>query len=137
MKNDSSVIAAQEETASPPWLLLIHRIPPKPDYFRVKVRRRLRRIGARPLKNSVSALPRTDEALEDLQWLAREIVADGGEALICEAGFLEGISNQELAAMFRTSAPDAPAPTADSPAYVGRTWGTRVGRETHPPPRRW
>jgi len=127
MKNDSSVIAAQEETASPPWLLLIHRIPPKPDYFRVKVRRRLRRIGARPLKNSVYALPRTDEALEDLQWLAREIVADGGEALICEAGFLEGISNLELAAMFRTSAPDAPAPSADSAAYVGRTWVTRVG----------
>jgi len=65
-----------DSTESPPqWLLLIHQIPPKPDYFRVKVGRRLRRIGARLLKNSVYILPRSDEALEDFQWLAREIVA--------------------------------------------------------------
>ncbi|RUA00520.1 MAG: ChrB protein, partial [Deltaproteobacteria bacterium] len=28
------------------WLLLIHQIPPKPDYFRVKIWRRLRKVGA-------------------------------------------------------------------------------------------
>ena len=28
-------------TIAQPWLLLIHQIPPKPDYFRVKVGRRL------------------------------------------------------------------------------------------------
>src|SRR5713101_5165102 len=103
MKNDSTATAPQGAR----WLVLIHQIPPKPDYFRVKVRRRLRRMGARPLKNSVYVLPQSDEALEDFQWLAREIVADGGEALVCEAAFIEGISNQELAAMFRTSTPDA------------------------------
>jgi DNA-binding transcriptional regulator PaaX len=39
------------------WLLLIHQIPPKPDYFRVKVRRRLDRLGSVALKNSVYVLP--------------------------------------------------------------------------------
>src|SRR6266566_3170768 len=34
------------------WLLLIHQLPPKPDYFRVKVWRRLQRIGAVAIKNS-------------------------------------------------------------------------------------
>src|SRR6266851_1975943 len=127
MKDDSSAIAAQAETAAPPWLLLIHRIPPKPDYFRVKVRRRLRHIGARPLKNSVYALPRTDEALEDLQWLAREIVADGGEALICEARFIEGISNQE-----RASSSSRRAATGLSRAKCASTC-TRLNSPTRAP----
>jgi hypothetical protein len=95
------------ETVKPPprrpaakWLLLIHQIPPKPDYFRVKVRRRLQRIGAVALKNSVYVLPARDEALEDFRWLLREIVADGGEATVCEAEFVEGIGQPELEATF-------------------------------------
>ncbi len=35
-----------KETPTGSWLLLFHQIPPKPDYFRVKVWRRLQRIGA-------------------------------------------------------------------------------------------
>lgn len=129
MNDDSSVITAQGDRvgpAGPPrWLLLIHQIPPKPDYFRVKVRRRLRRIGARPLKNTVYVLPHSDEALEDFQWLAREIVADGGEAIVCEAAFVEGISDGELNAMFKPIEERSAAPTADGGSFSGRTWVTR------------
>ena len=35
------------------WLLLIHQLPAKPAYLRVKVWRRLQAIGAVTLKNSV------------------------------------------------------------------------------------
>lgn len=83
-----------------PWLLLIHHLPPKPDYLRVKVRRRLERLGALPVKSSVYVLPMRDETLEDFQWLAREIVADGGEATVCGASFLEGMSDDGLVASF-------------------------------------
>lgn len=82
------------------WLLLIHQIPPKPDYFRVKVRRRLQRIGAVALKNSVYVLPSRNETTEDFRWLLREIVAQGGEATVCEAELVEGITRDELVAMF-------------------------------------
>src|SRR6266851_5360378 len=41
------------------WLLLIHQIPPKPDYLRVKIWRRLQRVGAVAIKNSVHATPTT------------------------------------------------------------------------------
>ena len=44
------------------WLLLIHQIPPKPSYFRVKVWRRLLALGAIPIKNSVYVLPNADDA---------------------------------------------------------------------------
>lgn len=83
------------------WLVLIHQLPPKPDYIRVKVRRRLQRIGAVAVKNSVYVLPRVDEALEDFQWLRREITADGGDAMLLDADFLEGVPNGVLEQMAR------------------------------------
>ena len=83
------------------WLLLIHQIPPKPDYFRVKVRRRLQRIGAVALKNSVYVLPSRPQTIEDFRWLLREIVAEGGEATLCEAEFVEGITRDDLEGLFR------------------------------------
>ena len=84
----------------PPWLLLIHQIPPKPDYLRVKVWRRLQRLGAVPIKNSVYVLPRGEQAVEDLQWVAREIAADGGDATICEARFVEGLTDAQVTSLF-------------------------------------
>src|SRR6185503_20677185 len=83
------------------WLVLIHQLPPKPDYLRVKIRRKLQRIGAVALKNSVYVLPSTDEALEDFQWLRREITAEGGEAMLLDSDFLEGVPNGVLEQMGR------------------------------------
>ena len=83
------------------WLVLIHQLPPKPDYLRVKVRRKLQRIGAVALKNSVYVLPLLDETLEDFQWLRREITTDGGEAMLLNADFLEGVPNGVLEEMAR------------------------------------
>jgi len=85
------------------WLLLIHQIPPKPDYFRVKIWRRLQKIGAVAIKNSVYVLPRSEQALEDFQWILREVSKGGGDASICEAGFVEGLSDEQVVAMFRAA----------------------------------
>jgi hypothetical protein len=83
------------------WLLLIHQIPPQPTYFRVKIWRRLQQLGAIPVKNSVYVLPATDQSLEDFQWMAQEIRAGGGDATLCEARLVEGLSDAKLIAMFR------------------------------------
>ena len=88
---------------APRWVLLIHQIPPKPDYFRVKVGRRLQRLGAVAIKNSVYVLPRSDETVEDFQWQMREVVAGGGEASVCEANFVDGLTDSEIEALFRTA----------------------------------
>ncbi|HEY3177166.1 MAG TPA: chromate resistance protein ChrB domain-containing protein [Candidatus Polarisedimenticolia bacterium] len=85
------------------WLLLIHQIPPKPNYFRVKVWRRLQRLGAVAIKNSVYVLPFSDQTQEDFQWVLREIFAEGGEASICEAHFVEGLSDEQVEAMFHAA----------------------------------
>jgi hypothetical protein len=38
--------------------------------------------------------------MEDFQWLAKEIQGDGGEAIVCEASFVTGMPDDELAAHF-------------------------------------
>jgi hypothetical protein len=82
------------------WLLLIHQLPPKPDYFRVKIWRRLQSLGAIPIKNSVYALPFSDQATEDFQWLRKEITAGGGEASVCRAAFVDGLTDTQIEALF-------------------------------------
>src|SRR2546430_3506795 len=91
------------QSAANRWVLLIHQIPPKPDYFRVKVGRRLQHLGAVAIKNSVYVLPRSDETVEDFQWQSREIVAGGGEASVCEANFVDGLTDTQIEALFRTA----------------------------------
>ena len=91
------------EAAEPRWLVLIHQIPPKPGYLRVKVGRRLQGLGAVAVKNSVYVLPRSEAALEDFQWVRREIVAGGGDASVCEARFVEGLSDDSVEALFNTA----------------------------------
>ncbi len=128
--NDSGEANAQVGASSRRWLLFIHQLPPKPDYLRVKIRRRLRKVGAVAIKQTVYALPNTEEALEDLQWLRREIEAEGGSAVIAEAEFIDGISDEELVAMLESERAGAGIDDTGAVASLhkvepGRTWVTR------------
>ena len=82
------------------WLLLFHQIPPEPATLRVRVWRRLQSIGAVSVKNSLYVLPDHEERHEDLRWIQQEIVEAGGDATICEARLLEGLSDDEVRALF-------------------------------------
>jgi len=111
------------------WLLFIHRLPPKPDYLRVKVARRLKKLGAVAIKKTVYALPLTDEALEDFEWLRRDVEAEGAGAVIAEAEFVAGISNDELAALFglgTTVTKRSGKSTSPERAKPGSVWVTRA-----------
>jgi hypothetical protein len=85
------------------WLLLIHQLPAKPAYQRVKTWRRLQGLGAVAIKNAVHALPASEQAQEDFEWLLREIRDGGGEALICEARLVDGLSDEEVQSMFNAA----------------------------------
>jgi hypothetical protein len=103
------------------WLLLIHQIPPTPNYLRVKIGRRLQRLGAVAIKNSVYALPSSDQAQEDLQWVLREIVESGGEGSVCDARFVDGLSDAQIEALFNA------ARDADYAAILDEARTTRAG----------
>ena len=106
--------------------MLIHQLPPKPDYFRVKIWRRLQALGAVAIKNSVYALPFSAQASEDFQWLRQEIAAGGGDASVCRASFVDGLSDDQIQDLFQ-AARDAEyaevtriAETVESPAEIAR-----------------
>ena len=109
-----------------PFLLFIHQLPPSPAYLRVKVQRRLQQLGAFALKQTVYALPRSDEALEDFQWLRQEIEADGGSAIIAEATLLEGFERDGLPSGRRGPRRRSAKSSRDAVA-PGATWVTRAG----------
>jgi hypothetical protein len=88
---------------SPRWLLLIHQLPPTPNYLRVKIARRMQRIGAVAVKNTVYVLPAAENTLEDFQWTMREIRSAGGEANLFEARVIEGLSDGEIEQLFSTA----------------------------------
>ena len=81
----------------------MHQLPPKPVGLRVKVWRRLQQQGAIAIKNSVYALPLSDSAREDFQWLAREIAENGGEATVCAAELVEGLTDAQVHALFNAA----------------------------------
>jgi hypothetical protein len=92
---------AKDEPSSPAqWLLLVHQLPAKPAYLRVKVWRRLQALGAVTVKNSVYVLPAGERAQEDFEWMLKQVVGDGGEGMICEARLVDGLSDQEVRALF-------------------------------------
>ncbi|HKY83038.1 MAG TPA: chromate resistance protein ChrB domain-containing protein, partial [Sphingobium sp.] len=86
-----------------PWLALLHQLPAKPPYLRVKIWRRLQAIGAVPIKNAVHLLPRSPENETAFRDLLREISAQGGEATLIEAHLLAGQSDADVRALFDTA----------------------------------
>src|SRR5687767_10463852 len=83
------------------WILLIHQLPPKPTNLRVRIWRKLQKLGAVAIKNSVYALPANEKTNEDFQWLKQEIDSAGGDAAVFRAGSVEGATDDEIIGAFR------------------------------------
>jgi len=81
-------------------LLLLVGVPPTPSSLRVRVWRRLRTLGAVPLKRSAYLLPDTPERYEDFQWLAQEIQRDGGDATLVRVQQIENVSPADVLRLF-------------------------------------
>jgi hypothetical protein len=64
------------------WVLLSFRLPREPSTPRIAVWRQLKRLGAVPIGDGVSALPLDDRSREQFDWLANEIEDAGGEAVV-------------------------------------------------------
>src|SRR3954464_1828297 len=82
------------------WLLLVHLLPQRPTSLRVRTWRKLQKLGAVSVKNSVYVLPFNEKSHEDFQWLKQEIEEAGGEAAVFRAGTVEGATDDEIIASF-------------------------------------
>ena len=115
------------------WLLLIHLLPPKPTSLRVRIWRKLQKLGAVSLKNSVYVLPFGEKTHEDFQWLKQEVESAGGEATVLRAGSVEGATDDELVALFRGQrAEEYARVTAELDGLAGAVRGQRKGGHLSP-----
>ena len=110
------------------WLLLIHQLPAKPAYARVKIWRRLKGLGAVTVKNSVYALPANAETQEDFAWLVKEIAELGGEAFVCEALLVDGVSDAEVQALFDAARDEDYAEISSAAREIAGAGATRTER---------
>src|SRR5215510_10312161 len=90
----------KSKTSNQEWILLIHQLPPHPTNLRVRIWRKLQRLGAVAIKNSVYVLPFNEKTHEDFQWLKQEIESSSGEATVFRAGAVEGATDAEIRAAF-------------------------------------
>ncbi len=97
---DRRTSAASAASSRGRWVLLIPSVPGGTTSARVRVWRRLQSVGAIAVKNSVYVLPNTEACVETFQWVSREIVALGGQASLCEAHFIDGVSDADIERRF-------------------------------------
>jgi polyhydroxyalkanoate synthesis regulator phasin len=117
-------------------VLLAYRLPREPSTPRSGLWRKLRRLGAAQVLDGLAALPLDARNREQLEWLADEVVEDGGEATIWVGELTSAAQERELArsmaeavaADYRTLIADAEAARLEPPGRRRRTLG-RLRRE--------
>src|SRR2546430_7275919 len=111
------------------WILLIHQLPPKPRNLRVRIWRKLQKLGAVAIKNSVYVLPANEKTHEDFQWLKQEIESAGGDATVFQAASVEGATDDEIIAAFRKARDEEfAAITAELDGLTGAIRGQTRGK---------
>ena len=82
------------------WLLFFYSLPSKPVGNRMKIWRKLSRIGAVPFKGSGHILPDNEENHEYFQWLVSEVTSRGGEGAFVRVDRIESMTEKELITLF-------------------------------------
>lgn len=82
------------------WLLLHYTLPSDPSARRVYIWRKLKRLGAILLNESVWVLPDLPRAAEQFQWLAAEIREMEGETYLWRSSLVLGAQEDDLIAQF-------------------------------------
>ncbi len=82
------------------WLVLIYSLPPKAGSSRVRIWRKLKKLGAVSFRNSAYLLPFGEERYEIAQWLCQEIQRAEGEATLLKVERIENLSDQGVTDLF-------------------------------------
>src|SRR5882757_9451376 len=82
------------------WLLLLYGLSTGHSSARVSLWRKLKKFGAIQLKTSAYILPDEPVHYERFQWLAKQILDDGGEATLIRVAEIEGLPNEGVVRLF-------------------------------------
>lgn len=85
------------------WLLLLYSLPSGQKTERVAIWRRLKKMGAVQIKTSTYLLPDETAQYEQFQWLAQQIRDYGGDSTLVRANEIEGLTRENVVAMFNNA----------------------------------
>lgn len=91
------VAKAQDGREELRWVLLSHRLPREPSTPRIAVWRKLRRLGVAQLSDGLVALPLSAKNREQLEWIADEVIENGGSATIWLARPASSLDEEAIA----------------------------------------
>ena len=80
----------------PKWLVLTWRLPSATSSPRVATWRSLQRLGAVSLTPGAAIVPYSEHLLEQLEWLAEDIVQRGGDAYVLPVTELPEADEEEI-----------------------------------------
>ncbi len=95
-----SAMAVAARALTSAWLLLVFNLPSKNASARVEVWRKLKKLGAVPLRTSGYLLPNTPTNHERFEWLAAIIRKNKGEASVAQVTSFDGLPQETIAQMF-------------------------------------
>lgn len=78
------------------WVMLSYRVPREPSTPRIAVWRKLRGLGVAQVGDGLVALPEDARTREQLEWVAADVDAAGGSALLWRAEMLSARDEQRL-----------------------------------------
>lgn len=105
---------------SPRWLVLTWRLPSTSSTPRVATWRSLQRLGAVTLTPGAAIVPFSEHLLEQLQWIAEDIVQRGGDAYVLPVTELPEADEDEIRQQMRAGPKDEYARLKDAAQSLGR-----------------
>src|SRR5690348_11551658 len=93
-------MAVSQRSPSSTWLLLVFNLPSKNPSARVEIWRKLKKLGALPLRTSGYLLPNTANNQERFEWVAAVIRKYKGEASVAQVTSFNGLSDDNITQLF-------------------------------------
>jgi hypothetical protein len=114
------------------WLMLMHQLPARPAYARVKVWRRLKEAGAVIIGNAAYILPDREESRATFTAVLREVESLGGDGLLVEGTLLAGLREDALRARFNAARESDYQKVAAELRRLAQEWKKRKTPKTDP-----
>lgn len=111
---------------APRWLVLTWRLPAASSTPRVATWRNLQRLGAVTLTPGAVVVPYSEHLLEQLEWIAEDIVQRGGDAYVLPVTELREADEQEIRRRMRKERNEEYAQLRQAADDLGRRQPSRA-----------
>lgn len=106
--------------SEPRWLVLTWRLPAVSSTPRVATWRSLQRLGAVTLTPGAAVVPYSDHLLEQLEWIAEDIVQRGGDAYVLPVTELREQEEEDIRRRMRAEVSDEYRQLLEAADRLGR-----------------